>query len=95
MNARQKAKHYKKLYETLGATKINPNIIARPELTHYKAQVILSHYDHEMFGSPSNLEEYVTTKLLSELEPVIKDSIVGETDQYINATRFSIDIWVK
>ena len=83
MNARQKAKHFKRLYEVLGATKINPTIIAEPELKHYKAEFILSYYDHGMFRSPSNLEELVTGKLLSELEPVIKDSIVGEEDPYI------------
>lgn len=93
MNARQKAKHYKKLYESLGATKINPTIIARPELKHYKAEVVMPYRQTE--GLPSNLEEYVTAKLLSEVEPVIKDSIVSETDPYMMGTRFSIDIWVR
>lgn len=95
MNARQKAKHYKRLYEALGATKINPTIVATPELKHYKAQVVIPHSDHEAFGLASNLEELVTGKLLSELEPVIKDSIVGETDPYLMGTRYSVDIWVK
>lgn len=93
MNARQKAKHYKRLYESLGATKINPTIIAGPELKHYKAEVMMPHRD--VLDRPSNLDGYVIGKLLSELEPVINGSIISEEDKYADATRYSIDIWVK
>lgn len=96
MNARQKAKHFKRLYEALGATKINTTIIAEPELKHYKAQFVMS--NREILGSALNLaeiEELVTGKLLSELKPVIKDSIVSETAPYMIGTRYSVDIWVK
>lgn len=97
MNARQKAKHFKRLYEALGATKINPNIIAGPELKHYKAEFIMPNREVFELGLnfKENLEELITGKLLSNLEPVIKDCIVSERDQYIDATRFSIDIWLK
>lgn len=95
MNARQKAKHYKRLYEALGATKINPTIIETHDLKHYKAEVLMPYRDLEAFGLASSLEEFVTGKLLSELEPVIKDSIVSETDPYRDSVRFSIDIWLK
>lgn len=94
MNARQKAKHYKRLYEALGATKINPTIIETHDLKHYKAEVLMPYRD--VLDRPSNLDGYIIAKLLSELEPVIKDSIVSETDPYhIDDTRYSIDIWVR
>ena len=97
MNARQKAKHFKRLYEALGATKINPTIIGTHDLKHYKAEFIMP--NREVFdlglNFKENLEELITGKLLSELEPAIKDCIVSESDQYIDATRFSIDNWVR
>lgn len=94
MNARQKAKHYKRLYEALGATKINPTIIGTRDLKHYKAEIVMPNRD--VLDRPSNLEGIVTAKLLSELEPVIKSSIVSETNPYdIDATRYSVDIWVR
>ena len=84
MNNRQKAKHFKCLYE-MGLAK-KPRVTfqyIRPQ--HYKAQCVMMCEDSEL----------AVKKLMQSIEPIVMDNMKIETSDFTNAKTYSVDIWME
>ena len=96
MNTRQKAKHYKRLFEE---TKLLPN----PKVTvtlpkHYKAQHMEYRGYADSFytqGFGKILEESEIDILLSQIRPFIKQNAKVERDKYTGNYIYTVDIWLE
>ena len=95
MNNRQKAKHFKQLYEMT-----RPNFrtkLVKYEtlpLKHYKAQIIITR--SEVMGLPEHVEqEVIADRLLARLKPLVKSIMYCDRDIERDNYRCTIDLWVK
>ena len=94
MNARQKAKKFKKLYEEILPQKPYPVIYKTPSLTHYQISHMID--AKEMIYSPDNselLRTLIENKILQELRPLIWNNL--KKDRYSDNYRYWLDIWVE
>lgn len=95
MNARQKAKHYKWLYEKTKTTYVTPVVTYNAELKHIIARHSVPS-EEKMLGCNSELlKKSVTRNLMRQLENVLKDKIVEKPEQYNHRTQYELEIWVR
>jgi hypothetical protein len=94
MNARQKAKHYKKLYEEILSRPL-PVIYQTTTPTHYRARLMMNNRDIA-YGeqSPSLLKTHIENGILRELRPMIWDNLKTEKDIYTDKYIYSLDVWM-
>ena len=90
MNARQKAKHYKKLYEQM---KLPIYSVDRTNLQHYRIEK-MSPFDN-VLSSPEIAGRMIMDSILKDLEPIIKKNICFETNNQYREVIADIDIWLK
>lgn len=97
MNARQKAKKFKKLYEEILPQKPYPVVYKTPSLKHYKISHMVNAKD--MVYSPDNSQLLqmllIENKILQELRPLIWNNLKTEKDLYSDNYRYWLDIWVE
>lgn len=94
MNNRQKAKHFKKLYENTLCKAVYPKEIAYTtgQLDHYRSEIMMSSNDILALGD--RLGETVYTKLISDLDNILASHVITRHDDLVNAMRYSLDIWL-
>ena len=96
MNARQKAKHFKKLYEE--ALPKKPYTVEYKTIfpRHYKVQQDMDIEDiNYLQDNPQRLKTHIENRILQELRPLIWDNLIVEKDRYTDKYKYSLDIWMK
>lgn len=94
MNARQKAKRFKRLYEESMARMIRPQIISEARLKHYK-------YAHRIsmnlvVGVPEEiLKSHIARTLTEGVKEVVERNMVVEKDMYNSGYVYSVELWVR
>lgn len=87
MNNRQKAKHFKRLYEMGLPKKPYPIKITHTSLKHYKTQTVTEQWD--------DVPMYIIEdKLVQNLREVLKENIKVENDIY-DRNVYSLDVWME
>lgn len=93
MNARQKAKHFKRLYEEALTKKPYPVVYKTILPEHYKVQMCMDMRDIE--NNPHVLLKiHIENRILQEIRPLIWDNLITEKDRDTNKYRYSLDIWM-
>lgn len=87
MNNRQKAKHFKRLYE-MGLPKKRPLLFQRTTLKHYGVAVRVPLWDE---GYPMCRVE---DDLIHNLRDILKENIKEEID-YDGIKRYYLDVWME
>lgn len=96
MNARQKAKHFKRLYEESLSKKPYPVKYTAILPKHYKiTQLISAREIVYLQHRPSLLKAHIENKILHDLKPLIWDHFKIEKDPYSGEYRYWLDIWVE
>lgn len=96
MNLRQKAKHYKMLYESYSPKKPYP-VIYKSErgLKHYKQNVTINMVEqHYAEYAPELVKYYVASDILAAMRPIITENIKEERDKYTGNIIYSVDVWL-
>lgn len=94
MNNRQKAKHFKRLYEMGLPKKPYPVVYKTLQPVHYKATKIFRRPD--IAELDKNMRDKVAAaSLLKEMEDVVKENMRCEYDKYSDAYRYSLDFWIE
>ena len=95
MNARQKAKHFKRLYEESLPKKPYPVVYQTILPKHYRvSQMIDAREIAYAQDTPQLMRTHIENRILQELRPLIWDNLKVELDRYINKYRYSLDIWM-
>lgn len=94
MNLRQKAKHFKKLYEDALPKKPYPVIYGSCRAKHYRVQRMIDKREIAYAPSPQLLQTQIENSILRELRPLIRDNLIAEKDLYTNKIIYSLDVWV-
>jgi hypothetical protein len=94
MNLRQKAKHFKKLYEDALPKKPYPVIHETHRAKHYKAYHMVDKREIDYAPSPQLLQTQIENSILRELRPIIRDNLKAEKDLYTNKIIYSLDVWM-
>ena len=95
MNLRQKAKHFKKLYEVTLPKKPYPVIYETRGAKHYRVRNIVDERDIICAQqTPQLLKTHIENGILKELRPVIWDNLKAEKDLYTDKIIYSLDIWM-
>lgn len=95
MNLRQKAKHFKKLYENTLPKKPYPDIYETRGGKHYRVRNVVD--EREIVyaeKTPQLLKTHIENGILRELRPVIWDNLRVEKDLYTDKIIYSLDVWI-
>lgn len=96
MNVRQKAKHFKKLYEDALPKKPYPVVFKTVPLRHYRAEQFIDIADIAYLqGNPQLLRTQVENRILQEIRPLIWNNIKSERSSYSNKCRYWLDVWFE
>ena len=94
MNLRQKAKHFKRLYEA--KLKKPYPIIYKTNLPHYKILQMVDARDIVCTQDDAQLRRTVIeNRILQKLRPLIWENLKIEKDLYSGNYKYSLDIWVE
>ena len=94
MNLRQKAKHFKKLYEDALPKKPYPVIYETRGAKHYRVRNMMD--EREIAYAPLEpqlLKTHIENAILRELRPLIWDNLKAEKDLYTDKIIYSLDVW--
>lgn len=95
MNARQKAKHFKRLYEE-HLKKPCPVVYKTSLPKHYRIQHIADARNIAYAqDNPQMLKTHIENGILRELRPLIWDNLKCEKDIYTDKYRYTLDVWVE
>ena len=94
MNNRQKAKHWKRLYEEALPKKPYPVVYQTILPKHYRIQQLMDRDIAYSQDNPELLKTHIENRILQELRPLIWDNLITEKDRYMNKYRYSLDIWM-
>ena len=95
MNARQKAKHFKRLYEESLPKKPYPMVYQTTLPKHYRVQQLIDMRDVYYSQDSSQLRKtIIENRILQELRPLIWDNLIIEKDKYVDIYRYSLDVWM-
>lgn len=95
MNLRQKAKHFKRLYEESLPQKPYPVVIKTILPKHHRVQLLMDIRDIAYLqDNPQLLKTHIENRILQELRPLIWDNLITEQDTYTCKYRYSLDIWI-
>lgn len=95
MNLRQKAKHYKRLYETTLPKKPYPVKYETHSAKHHRVHSTVD--EREIADAqqiPQLLKTHIENGILRELRPFIWDKLKAEKDLYTDKIIYSLDIWI-
>ena len=95
MNARQKAKHFKWLYEKTLYKKPYPVVYKTILPMHYRVEQLMDMRDVVYLqDNPQLLKTHIENRILQELRPLIWDNIIAERDKHTGKCSYSLDIWL-
>lgn len=95
MNARQKAKHFKRLYEESLPKKPYPVIYQTCFGQHYRIRHAIDSREIAYVESSSTLlKTHIENGILRELRPLIWDNLKAEKDIESDKVIYSLDIWM-
>lgn len=95
MNARQKAKHFKRLYEESLPKRPYPVIYQTYSGQHYRIrQAVDCREIAYAESSPTPLKTHIENGILREIRPLIWDCIKAEKDIISDKVIYSLDIWM-
>ena len=96
MNNRQKAKHFKRLYEQGLPKKPYPVVYQTLPLEHLRACGMFEKREVDfMNGYPEVLERRAAKLLAQQIEPYIRSRMISEEDVYARSVKFSVDVWME
>ncbi len=96
MNLRQKAKHFKRLYEEALPKKPYPVVYKTILPKHYRISQLMDARDIAYAqDSPQLLKTHIENRMLQELRPLIWDNLKTEKDLYSDKYEYYLDIWVE
>ncbi len=96
MNARQKAKHFKRLYEEALPKKPYPVVYKTLFPKHYRISQMIDARDIAYLqDNPQLLKTHIENRILQELRPLIWNNLKTEKDFYSDKYRYWLDIWVE
>lgn len=91
MNARQKAKKYKRLYERLKVP-YNTVFVDRTELKHYKVAYRVS---NDLLIQPHTTQTFVVRELTDRMsEAIIKNMVIQDMLEY-DCKKIECDFWMR
>ncbi len=94
MNLRQKAKHFKRLYEqTLPKTHLVAAHVISPK--HYSITQMIEAKDIDYLRDNPQLKTHIENRILQELRPLLWDNLTTERDMYSGKYRYQLDIWLE
>lgn len=91
MNLRQKAKHFKRLYEQ---KKPFPVVYEYVQPIHYKA-VYSELGDVNTIAYSELHRQNALRHLISQAQDVLKDSMIENYDAELDRTVYTLDIWLR
>lgn len=95
MNNRQKAKHWKRLYEQSLPKKPYPVVYQTILPKHYRISQMIDARDIAYLqDNPQLLRTHIENRMLQELRPLIWDNLIVEKVEYVDKYRHSLDIWM-
>ena len=96
MNARQKAKHFKRLYEKTLPMKPYPIVFETHSEKHFRANFMLDTRD-VVYGqeNPTLLKQHIENKILQEIRPIVWDNLKAEKDKYTSNVIYTLDIYIR
>ena len=95
MNNRQKAKHWKRLYEESLSKKPYPVVYKTLLPKHYRVQYSIDAKELAYIQLPEAMKNHIENRLLQYIRPLIWDSIRTEKDIYTDKYIYSLDIWME
>ena len=94
MNARQKAKHFKRLYEEALPKKPYP-VVYKTLLGHHRILAMIDARDIAYLqDNPQLLKTHIENRILQGLRPLIWDNLKTEKDKCLDKYIYSLDIWM-
>ena len=95
MNTRQKAKHFKRLYEEALPKKPYPVVYKTTLPMHYRVQQLIDRSDvYRLQDDTLLMKTLIVNRILQELRPMIWDNLIIEEDKYSDKYRYSLDVWM-
>ena len=89
MNARQKAKHFKRLYEESLPKRPYPVVYQSLPMLHYKAEYLAK----DLIEPTEIIEKAVVDILLQKIRPIVQDNMQKELWGEYGYWKYSIDLW--
>lgn len=95
MNLRQKAKHFKKLYEEGLPKKPYPVIRETYSVKHRRVRVAIDKIE-TVYGEqrPQMLQSHIENEILKAIRPIIWDNLIAEQDPYTGKIIYTLDLWM-
>lgn len=95
MNTRQKAKHFKRLYEEALPKKLYPVVYKTLLPKHYRIAQLIDASDIAYAQDNSQLlKTHIENRILQELRPLIWDNLKTEKDSYSGKYRYWLDVYI-
>lgn len=96
MNLRQKAKHFKRLYEEALPRKPYPVVIKTAHNKHFRARYTLDHTDMRYgIDNPGLLKAHIENRILNDLRPIIWDNLIVERDEKADKYIYTLDVFIE
>lgn len=96
MNARQKAKYYKRIVES---TKVTPVIICKNSLKEYQVKTQCSFPPTTYYDFPEDVESTLLNNLMCELEKVVRECMTMTADEHFidnrKTVRAKFRFWIR
>lgn len=93
MNARQKAKHFKRLYENNLPKKPYPIVYQSPK-KHYEAQLMIDKRNLLFPEEDPFFKTHIENCMLDKLRPIIWNNLTVEKDIRRDLYVYRLDVWV-
>lgn len=97
MNTRQKAKHFKKLYEQSLPQKTEHIIIKTTTPKRYTAQILLDMVECSKLENdlPKAFHAHIENLILDQIKPLVWSNLRSEIDVYTGKRRFWMHFWLE
>lgn len=94
MNNRQKAKHFKKLYESF-LKKPAPIVREYVPLQHYACEYSIPIDTRMLDYNPELLQDHVTQCFINECKNIIKENIETKENPYTRRLEYELHMWLR
>ena len=96
MNLRQKAKHFRRLYEEALPKRPYPVVIKTELPYHYKIKKSIAKENYTFYVSEmfDHLRDHIISDMTRQLKPIVSDHVKTQENRDMNTIEYSMDIWV-
>ena len=94
MNTRQKAKHWKKLYEGI-MKEPKPIIIQQDSLVHHRANCSIPMSQYLVMLPDTTRENTIMTHLMQEAAHTLVKHVNWKTNHITDTVDFSVEFWTR